>query len=132
MAQYQAILEGNDKEGYGVRFPQFPGCVTVGDTLQEVLFMAQEALSLHLEGMLEDGEDIESPAYHEDLGVRPGEIIALVDVDVKPRKSRFNVTLDGSLVKYIDGLVQSGRYESRSAFLAEAARRELSGLHRQS
>lgn len=131
MAQYQAILEGNDKEGYGVRFPQFPGCITAGDTVEEALFMAQEALSLHIEGMLEDGDNVESPLYHEDLGVQPGEIIALVDVNVKPKKSRFNVTLDGRLVKYIDGLVQSGRYESRSAFLAEAARRELSGLHKQ-
>lgn len=111
-----------------MRFPQFPGCVTAGDTLQEALFMAQEALSLHLEGMLEDGEAIESPAYHTELGVRPGEIVALVDVRAK--KSRFNVMLDGGLVKFIDHLMQSGRYASRSAFLAEAARRELSGQHR--
>lgn len=129
MAKYQAILEGNPKEGYSVRFPHFPGCVTAGDTVDETLFLAEEALSLHIEGMLDDGENVDTPLYHADLGPQPGEILALVEVDVKPRKNRFNVSLDNGLVRFIDGLVQSGRYESRSAFLAEAARRELSGLH---
>lgn len=131
MAHYQAILEGSAQEGYSVRFPHFPGCVTAGETTEEALFMAHEALSLHIEGMLQDGEEIESPAFHPDLAAQPGEILALVEVDIKPRKSRFNVTLDGGLVKFIDWLVQSGIYESRSAFLAQAARHELSGLHRQ-
>lgn len=127
MAQYQAILEGDEQAGFSVRFPHFPGCVTAGDTISQALFMAQEALSLHIEGMLEDGEDVQSPPYHHDLSVKPGEIAALVDVDIKPRKDRFNVTLDGSLVRYIDGLVQSGKYDSRSAFLSDAARNQLSG-----
>ena len=129
MAKYQAILEGNQNSGYSVRFPQFLGCVTAGDTIDEALFMAHEALQLHIEGMLEDGEEVENAPYHQDLYARKGEIIALIEVDVKPRKSRFNVTLDGTLVRYIDGLVQSGRYDSRSAFLAQAARNELSGNH---
>ncbi len=127
MAQYQAILEGNDQTGYSVRFPQFLGCVTAGDTTDEALFMAHEALALHIQGMIEDGESVEAVAYHSELSAKPGEIMALVDVDVKPRKNRFNVTLDGGLVKFIDRMVQSGRYESRSAFLAEAARKALSG-----
>lgn len=129
MAKYQAIFEGNPQDGYSVRFPHFPGCVTAGDTVDEALFMAQDALALHIEGMLEDGENITTPIYHTDLGPQPGEIVALVEVDVKPHKNRFNVSLDNGLVRFIDSLVQSGKYESRSAFLAEAARRELSGLH---
>lgn len=127
MARYQAILEGNDTEGFSVRFPQFPGCITAGDTLDEALFMAQEALQFHVEGLQEDGEAIESPLFHPELVAAEGEMLALVEVDLKPRKSRFNVTLDGSLVRYIDGLVQSGKYESRSAFLAQAAKQVLSG-----
>lgn len=129
MAQYQAILEGNEKSGYSVRFPHFPGCVTAGDTIDQALFMAQEALELHIEGLLEDGENVTLARYHRDLAAKSGEIVALIDVDIKPHKSRFNVTLDGGLVRYIDNLVQSGKYESRSAFLAEAARNELSGGH---
>lgn len=130
MAKYQAILEGDEHAGYSARFPHFPGCVTAGDTVDQTLFMAGEALQLHIEGMLEDGEDVESAVYHPSLSVQPGEIVALVEVDIKPRKNRFNVTLDGGLVRYIDGLVQSGKYESRSAFLAHAARSELSGLQK--
>ncbi|MBP7094957.1 MAG: type II toxin-antitoxin system HicB family antitoxin [Spirochaetia bacterium] len=41
-----------------VDFPDLPGCVTVGDTLEEALSMAREVLSLHLYGMLEDGDTI--------------------------------------------------------------------------
>jgi predicted RNase H-like HicB family nuclease len=129
MAQYQAILEGCMQEGYSVRFPQFAGCVTAGDTVDEALFMAQEALTLHLQGLQEDGEEIEKPDFHPELAVRAGEILALVEVNIKPRKSRFNVMLDGGLVRSIDSLVQSGKYESRSAFLAVAAQHELSGRH---
>jgi len=45
----------------GVVFPGLPGCVSAGDTAQDAARMAQEALALHLEGMLIDGERLPSP-----------------------------------------------------------------------
>ena len=44
--------------GYSVSFPQLDGCVTQGDSFEEALKMAQDAMSLHLYGMEEDGEKI--------------------------------------------------------------------------
>ena len=41
--------------------PDLPGCVSVGDTLEEMNAMMREALEFHLEGMLEDGEAIPEP-----------------------------------------------------------------------
>lgn len=41
---------------YGVTFPDLPGCVSVADSFEELLVMGAEALTLHLEGMVEDGD----------------------------------------------------------------------------
>ncbi len=41
--------------------PDVPGCVSVGDTLEEMNTMMREALEFHLEGMVEDGESTPEP-----------------------------------------------------------------------
>ena len=41
--------------------PDVPGCVSTGDTLEEMISMMRQALEFHLEGMLEDGESIPEP-----------------------------------------------------------------------
>ena len=43
---------------FGVSFPDFPGCVTGADTLEEAIRKANEALTFHVAGMLEDGETL--------------------------------------------------------------------------
>ena len=42
--------------------PDLPGCVSVGDTLDEMNAMMREAIEFHMEGMVEDGETIPEPA----------------------------------------------------------------------
>ena len=63
MAKYRflVVVEKGDNN-YGAYIPDLPGCITVGDTIEETLQNMQEALSLHLEGMLKDGETI--PSLH--------------------------------------------------------------------
>jgi predicted RNase H-like HicB family nuclease len=51
--------QGSD---YGVTVPDLPGCFTAGTTFAEALSMAKEAIELHLEGMLDDGEEIPTPS----------------------------------------------------------------------
>jgi predicted RNase H-like HicB family nuclease len=46
---------------YGVSVPDLPGCVTAGDTVDEALVMAKEAIKLHLTGMLDDGLELPEP-----------------------------------------------------------------------
>jgi predicted RNase H-like HicB family nuclease len=52
---FMAIIEAGNA-GYGVTFPDLPGCVSAGDTIEAAARNAEEALALHLRGMLEDGE----------------------------------------------------------------------------
>ena len=56
--EYIAYLHKDRTSDFGVSFPDFPGCVTAGKTLDEARRMAVEALSLHIKGMMEDGEPI--------------------------------------------------------------------------
>jgi len=55
--KYIAVI---DKD-FGVIFPDFDGCVSVGKDLNDAINMAQEALELHVKGMREDGEELPEP-----------------------------------------------------------------------
>ena len=58
---YLAILEPNGGGGYGVYFPDLPGCTSYGDDYDTAQSMAQVALGLHLYEMEKDGDDIPRP-----------------------------------------------------------------------
>jgi predicted RNase H-like HicB family nuclease len=61
MATYIALLRKDETSDDGVNFPDFPGCVTAGGTLDEARRMAAEALDLHVAGLLEDREAVPPP-----------------------------------------------------------------------
>lgn len=63
--QYIAIIDKDVGSDYGVRFPDFPGCVTAGIDFDDARRMAREALALHIAGMEEDGEPIPQPSSFE-------------------------------------------------------------------
>ena len=52
MRHYIALVRKDPESAYGVEFPDFPGCISAGDTLDEAARGAAEALQLHVEGML--------------------------------------------------------------------------------
>ena len=58
---YFAVFEPNSDGGYGVYFPDLPGCISVGNDFEHAQTMAKEALGLHLYGMEKDGDDIPWP-----------------------------------------------------------------------
>ncbi len=65
LINYPAVIFKEKTSDYGVSFPDFPGCITAGDTVEEAYEMAKEALEFHIEGMLENNENIpESSALH--------------------------------------------------------------------
>lgn len=59
---YVALLRKEADSDFGVEFPDFPGCITAGVTLEDARRMAVEALLFHIEGMLEDNDPIPKPA----------------------------------------------------------------------
>lgn len=58
--EYAVILE-KGRMSYGAYVPDLPGCVAVGETLDEVKNLIKEAIEFHLEGMKEDGLPVPSP-----------------------------------------------------------------------
>jgi predicted RNase H-like HicB family nuclease len=55
---YRILLRKEPEEGYTVIVPSLPGCVTYGETIEEAIVMAREAIELYLESLREHGEEI--------------------------------------------------------------------------
>ena len=124
MTTYIALLRKDQDSDFGVDFPDFPGCITAGSTIDQAFARAQEALTFHIEGMQEDGEPIPEPSSLEAVTAdqdNAGAVPFLVNVPVaRSRVVRVNVTLPEELVHEIDRVSKN-----RSRFLADAARRAL-------
>ena len=61
--EYVVIYEkGNNS--YGAYVPDLPGCITVGETLEETQTLIQEAIEFHIEGLQEDGDDVPQPSLN--------------------------------------------------------------------
>lgn len=59
--RWAIVIEGSERN-YGAYVPDLPGCVTTGDTLDELRTMMREAIEFHLDGMRADGLPIPEPA----------------------------------------------------------------------
>jgi predicted RNase H-like HicB family nuclease len=122
---YLAILERAESGGYGVYFPDLPGCVTGGDTESEAWGNAESVLNLHVAGMIEDGEILPAPSLPSMVEHDPevDEIARLlIGVDPAPTKVRVNVMLDANVLQAIDRVC-----DNRSQFLSAAATAMLQG-----
>lgn len=60
MSRYAVVFE-KSRTGYGAYVPDLPGCVAAAETLEESEELIRQAIELHLDGMLEDGDDIPAP-----------------------------------------------------------------------
>ena len=132
--RYVAFIHDDDEPGFGISFPDFPGCVSDGDTMDDALRHGSEALSFHVEGMLDDGDAIPRPRSLHDIKAdeslsewRGGATIAFVPLILdKGSPRRINVSLDFGLLRAIDEEAKR-RGMTRSAFLSSAARHEIEG-----
>lgn len=128
MRQFIALIHKDADSDYGVSFPDLPGCVTAGATLDEARDMAAEALALHLEGMAEDGEAAPEPSSLEEVMANPVNrdgVAVLVAAPAPAVKSvRINVTLPADVLEQIDRHAASEGF-TRSGFLAHAAKKAL-------
>ena len=132
MANYIAIVHKETKSDFGVSFPDFPGCITAGKNIDEAKDMAQEALTLHIQGMLEDGEQLPVPSRLEEIMNDPdyANAIAYLVVsvpDTKPRTVRVNVTVPETTLKQIDAAAKK-QGMSRSSFLVHAAQNAIQSI----
>jgi len=128
MKQYIGLIHKDADSDFGVSFPDFPGVVTAGTSLGDARTMAEEALSFHIEGLVEDGDAVPDPSSLEavmnDPENRDG-VAILVSVKSEAKKSvRINVTLPEDVLEQIDRYAKSHGF-SRSGFLAKAAERAM-------
>lgn len=129
MANYLAVVHKDPESDFGVSFPDFPGCVTAGSTLDEAKDLAHDALSLHVKGMLEDQETIPAPSKLEDIMGNPGysdaaAILVISVPEAKTRSVRVNITVPEDTLRKIDAMAKK-RGMSRSSFLVHAAENAL-------
>ncbi len=129
MANYIAVVHKDPKSDFGVSFADFPGCITAGSTIDEAKDMAHGALSLHIKGMLEDGENIPTPSKLEDIMDDPdySDAAAILVVSVSEAKSRsvrVNITMPEDMLRKIDSVAKK-RGMSRSSFLVHAAQNAI-------
>ena len=68
MRKYSALLVPDpDVGGYTVLVPALPGCITEGDTVEEALANACEAITLHVDSLIADGEPVPDEASPPEL-----------------------------------------------------------------
>jgi predicted RNase H-like HicB family nuclease len=123
-AYYPAIIERGD-HGFGVYFPDLPGCVSAGSTVQEAALGAEEALNGHLSIAAEHGDTLPDPSELDVISPIDGseEVGRILVRGERPgRAVRVQVSIDEGLLARIDRVARN-----RSRFLADAARAKLAG-----
>jgi predicted RNase H-like HicB family nuclease len=123
--RYAVVVHKDPDSDYGVTVPDLPGCFSAGETLDEALQNAVEAIECHLEGLLLDGEPIPVPQPVEQHQRNPeyaGGIWAVVTVDLAKlsgKTKRVNITLPERLLSLMDKYA-SEHGETRSGLIAQA------------
>ncbi len=121
-----AIDPGDDKHAFGVVVPDLPGCFSAGDTLDEAIDNAREAIELWLETVIDGGGAIPEPRHIADHQANPefgGWVWAVVAIDLatlSDKTERINITLPARVLRRIDAAAQAAG-ESRSGFIARRA-----------
>jgi len=118
-----AIEPGDETHTFGVVVPDLPGCYSAGDTLDEAVDNAKEAIELWLETVIDDGGAVPQPrsiTEHQGNPEFAGWVWAVVPVDLSAlsdKVERVNITLPARVLRRIDAAAKAAG-ESRSGFIA--------------
>lgn len=131
MHQYIALIHKDPGSDYGVSFPDLPGVITAGRTLDEAQALAEEALAFHLEGLIEDVDLLPEPSSLETIMSqsqnRDGVAVIVAARTDRPASVRVVISLAHPLLVEIDRRARE-RGVSRSAFLSQAAKQALADV----
>jgi predicted RNase H-like HicB family nuclease len=120
-----AIEPGDATHAFGVVVPDLPGCFSAGDTLDEAITNAEEAILLWIDQAMDEGRPIPaagSVEQHQEDPDYAGWIWAVVSVDLSrmDKAQRINITLPTRVLTAIDNAAKR-EGETRSGMLARAA-----------
>ena len=123
---YPALFT-KDTDGISVEFPDLPGCLTCGSTVEEAMWMAKDALPLHIYGLEEDGDPIPKPSDFE--SIKPGEnqYLAVIEARMIPYRDRMaNKAVKKTLTipKWLDDLANE-HHVNFSYVLQDALKQKL-------
>jgi predicted RNase H-like HicB family nuclease len=125
--EFPIAVHKDDGSVYGVTVPDIPGVHSWGDTIDDAVRNAREAIIGHVMTLVELGEDVGfNCSTIEELVTRPefaGAVWALVDVDLSrldAKPERINISLPRFVLRKIDAYVAT-RHETRSGFIARVA-----------
>jgi predicted RNase H-like HicB family nuclease len=131
------VDEGPKGRVYGISIPDFPGAVSGGRTVDEAIARGRETLAFHVAGMIEDGDAMPGLRSLEELRadkdvrgeMRDVKRVCLVEVpfELPGKPVRVNISIEDRLLDAIDRAAQT-RGQTRSAFLADAAREKIKGV----
>ena len=80
---YPAIFDP-ENGGYNISFPDLPGCLTCGETLDDALHMAKDVLTGFLEWLKEDGEAFPDASDPSKIKTSEGSIVSLITAWIHP------------------------------------------------
>lgn len=119
-----AIEAGTATTAWGVVVPDLPGCFSAGDTLDEAVVNAEEAVAAWLDAALDDGLSVPRPSSLSDVRDRPeffGWTLGVVTVDpavLDDRADRVNITLPRRVLSRLDAQARAAG-QTRSGWIAE-------------
>jgi predicted RNase H-like HicB family nuclease len=126
---YSTVMAGIGTDQIDIAFPDFPGCVTVANSIQEAQERAAEVLSFHVQSMVEDDDPIPAGSNEQallemiDSYERDGHrtMAASIAIDLPTGKAkRVNVTLPEFVLEAVDRWAKQ-HGQTRSGLLADAS-----------
>ena len=124
---YPAVFHPEEAGGYSVDFPDLLGCVTEGDTLEEAIRMAEDALGIYLYSLKEDGEKPPVPSNPADIKANGRDFVSLIaydEVAYLKRTDSHSVKKTLTIPAWMDTLARENNLNF-SNVLQNAIRREL-------
>jgi predicted RNase H-like HicB family nuclease len=122
---YPVVIHKDKDSDYGVTVPDLPGCFSAGTTVDDAMAMAKEAIELHLEQIIDDGEPVPKPGRIEDHKAKrtyAGGTWAVVTIDpstLRVKAKRISITMPERVLEAADRYaVEHG--ETRSGLLVQA------------
>ncbi len=122
---FPIVIEiGSDTAAFGVVVPDLPGCFSAGDTLDEALANAEEAIAAWIDATLDAGDPIPSPSRLDALRANPdyeGWTVGVVSINpalLDDTTERVNITLPRRVLKRLDAMANAVG-ETRSGHIAQ-------------
>jgi predicted RNase H-like HicB family nuclease len=119
-----AIETGSDTRAFGVVLPDLPGCFSAGDTLDEAIASAEEAVAAWIDSALDSGEPIPDPstleAVQDDRRLQGWSfgVVAVGEETFGSEPARVNISLPRRILSRLDAQARAAG-KSRSGYIAD-------------